>query len=202
MGVCAPRVAPARARTRSCPRCPRAARPLPVAGLPLCPSLLQGAADVTYKEARASPRVRRARPVHPPIRHGPLWPPPPDTFRCPPPKPPHHPDTSSSPYRSSLLALSRRRGSTSPEASLRRRTPPGAAEGHRRQHLRPDQIPKLGIGDPWTALRPRPAGPGRRFAGIWPDHCRPVPKGHIARNKTFLRGNLQTKGFSVRDQNR
>jgi hypothetical protein len=114
MGVRVPRAAPARMRTRSCPR---AARPLPVAGLPLCPSLLQCDVDVTYKEAGASPRVRRSYLVHPPVRHGPPWPPPLDTFRCPPPKPRHHPGTSSSPYRSSLLALSRRHSSTSLEVS-------------------------------------------------------------------------------------
>jgi hypothetical protein len=90
---------------------------------------------------------------------GPPWPPPLDNLLCPPSELPYPSGTSSSPYWSSPLALSRSRTFTSPEASSQCHTPTGAAEGHRRQRLHPDQTPKLNLGSPWTTPRPFPADP-------------------------------------------
>jgi hypothetical protein len=51
--------------------------------------------------------------------------------------------------------------------------------------------------DPRVDSRPRPAGCGRRFAGIWPDRCRPVPGDDIARFVIFLGSFVQSKGMVV-----
>jgi hypothetical protein len=76
----------------------------------------------------------------------------------------------------------------------------GAAEPSRRLWSRPVRARKSSLGDPQAVPRPRSAGLGRRFAGIRPEHRRSVPKDPIARGNSFPRVDLQSKGFSVRNQ--
>jgi hypothetical protein len=62
-----------------------------------------------------------------------------------------------------------------------------AAVQPRRRPYHSKLRPKSSQGNPLVVLRPRPAGPGRRFAGIWPDHRRPVLGDCIAESQFFLR---------------
>jgi hypothetical protein len=67
----------------------------------------------------------------------------------------------------------------------------GSRSGHRRraagvpsrrQPLSSPRQEESGQGDPQAASSPRPADPGRRLAGIWPEPRRPPsPRGYIAR---------------------
>jgi hypothetical protein len=58
------------------------------------------------------------------------------------------------------------------------------AAGRRRPPRRPSPCPNQAQEstprDPRVVPRPRPAGPSRLFAGIWPDRRRPVPRDPIA----------------------
>jgi hypothetical protein len=76
---------------------------------------------------------------------------------------------------------------TSPEQGAPRpATAVAAARPHRRHH-RPKLRSKSSLGTLLVALRLCPAGPGRRFARIWPDRRRPVPEDYIAKFRVFLR---------------
>jgi hypothetical protein len=76
---------------------------------------------------------------------------------------------------------------TSPEQGAPRpATAVAAGQPHRRHH-RPKLLLESSLGTPLVALHPRPAGPGRLFAGIWPDRRRPVPEDYIAKSRVFLR---------------
>jgi hypothetical protein len=86
-------------------------------------------------------------------------------------------------------------------------TPAGAAKPRRRQHRSPKLLSKSSPGTVQVALRPRLAGPGCQFAGIWPDRRRPqgthceepsLPKGQSAHRglfcKAFLQGIINSQG--------
>jgi hypothetical protein len=64
---------------------------------------------------------------------------------------------------------------------------PAVAARPRRHYHRPKLQLKSSLGTLQVALRPLSAGPGRRFAGVWPDRRRPVLEDHIARDQVFLR---------------
>jgi hypothetical protein len=72
--------------------------------------------------------------------------------------------------------------------------------GHHWSSLHPVRAGESSPRDPHAVPRPRPAGPGCRFAGIQPEHRRPVPKGPIGRGKFFPRVDLHRKGLSIRNQ--
>jgi hypothetical protein len=75
---------------------------------------------------------------------------------------------------------------SSPEQGVPRLTSVVATARPRWRHHHPNLQSKSGLGTPQVALCLRPAGSGRRFAGIWPDRRRPVPEDYIARSQVFL----------------
>jgi hypothetical protein len=152
-----------------------------------CPSLSPEASRPSLFKAATLPLARARHTSVPGSTADPPWSPPLDTSLCLSPKPPHHPGASSSPHRSSLLTLSRRRGSNSPEQGVPQLATTVASARPYRRHHRPNLQSKSSLGTPLVTLRPRPAGPGRRFVGIWQDRRRPVPEGYIARSQVFLR---------------
>jgi hypothetical protein len=90
----------------------------------------------------------------------------------------HHSCTSPSVHKSShrhqLPRVDRRLTGAGLLAAASPTAPPNPHAG---DASAPKQARELSPGTPQVALRPRQAGPGRRFAGIWPDRRRPVPKG-------------------------
>jgi hypothetical protein len=67
------------------------------------------------------------------------------------------------------------------------RRPAGRRRPPRRPSPCPNQAKESTPKDPRVDPRPRPAGPGRRFAGIWPDRHRTVLGNRIAKFQIFLR---------------
>jgi hypothetical protein len=177
------RTAPNHRSARCLPVCAVTRPPYHGAVHPLAPKQ----ANPLYLRPPRSPLARARHTSVPGSTADPPWPPPLDTSVCLSPKPPHHPGASSSPYRSSPLTLSRRRGSNLPEQGVPQLATTVASARPCRRHHRPNLRSKSSLGTPLVALRPRPAGPGRRFAGIWQDRRRPVPEGYIARYQVFLR---------------
>jgi hypothetical protein len=83
----------------------------------------------------------------------------------------------------------------SPECMLQRPPPSGAAEPPRRLLPQPVRARESSPGHLQAVLHPRPAGTGHRFARIWPDRRRPVPRDPIARGDFFSRAELQREGM-------
>jgi hypothetical protein len=93
----------------------------------------------------------------------------------------------------SLARIGRRfagtRGPAATAAGLRRASSPVAPCPNRARESSPR--------GPRSIPRPRPAGPGRRFAGIWPDRHLSVPGDDIARFAIFLGSFVQSKDMVV-----
>jgi hypothetical protein len=88
---------------------------------------------------------------------------------------------------------------TSPEPNSRQPPHGCAIRPPHRPRLCPKKGHKSSQGDPQAVLRPHPAGHDHRFAGIWLDCRRPVPRDPIASPNFFPRVDLQSKGLSVRN---
>jgi hypothetical protein len=98
----------------------------------------------------------------------------------------------------SLAHAQARRRAVSPAApSHRRHSRPrrlpclAASAAPRRPLPRPNQPPESAPWDPGTLLRPCPAGPGRRLAGIWSDRRCPDARDHFAKINFFPGSLLQ-----------
>jgi hypothetical protein len=114
---------------------------------------------------------------------------------------------SISPPPSPAPTLARRRtrlphrAATLPAQWSRRPSPLAAnAPPPRRPSPYPNPAPESIPRDPRVVHRPRPAGPGRRFAGIWPDRRRPAPRDPIASPQVSAGSKPRTKGRFVRNQ--
>jgi hypothetical protein len=106
----------------------------------------------------------------------------------------------------SHLAVARRRTRLSHKdatvlAQRSRRPPPLAAGAPpRRPSPGPNQALESTPRDPRVVPRPRLAGPGRRFAEIWPDRRRPASRDPIASPQVSAGSKPRTKGRFVRNQ--
>jgi hypothetical protein len=97
------------------------------------------------------------------------------------------PPPSLAPTQARRRARLPHRTATSP-AQRSRRPPPLVASAPTSPALSlPNRAQESTPKDPRVDPRPRPAGPGRRFAGIWPDRQRLVLGDPIAKSQLFMR---------------
>jgi hypothetical protein len=143
------------------------------------------ASDQPSIKAGASPRECRAAQCNCQSAAGPSWPPPRDPLPMPSSTVAQPLHTSASPTEASRAAHSFAPAATPPEHGATRLTPVAAGVRPHRHTHRSKLRPKSSQGTPLVALRPRPAGPGRRLTGIWPDRRRPVLGDYIASPQFF-----------------
>jgi hypothetical protein len=185
----APRHAPDRPDERHVgpPVRPRSSPPVRHTTAGVLGPLVAKQACVAYK--RSSPLTSRTRAPPPRLT------PPPAASKAPPQRPRSCSPPAPTPTHNLLprpLKNSPRRPFACPGRELAGAGGTAAGTGHRR-HTPPPALPppklqlKSSLETPQVALHPRPAGPGRRFAGIWPDCHRPVLEDHIARDQVILR---------------
>jgi hypothetical protein len=114
-----------------------------------------------------------------------------------PPLPINAPSTFPCTYTSSPACPPFPRCPTTPAQQTAAATAPGRQRPISPAPPRPKRARESAPRDPGSLPRPRPTGPGRRFAGIWPDRRRPAPRSPIAKPKFFLRTKPQTEGIFV-----
>jgi hypothetical protein len=105
-----------------------------------------------------------------------------------PPLPINAPSTFPCTYTSSPACPPFPRCPTSPAQQAAAATAPGCRRPISPAPPRPKRARESASRDPGSLPRLRPAGPGQRFAGIWPDRRRPAAPGTTLQSKISFRG--------------